>query len=224
LAFGAFLRVVAGLAFYGLCLFVSAGTVDWAGGWLLLLILAYAAIGEVVVLAARNRALLAERSRPLRDPAFEPWDLWITLVAGMLFLVVLVVCGLDHRFGWTPALPGPVMAAGAAGALAGNTLFLWAMTSNGTFFRGVRIDTDHHDVARAGPYRIVRHPGYLGAIIAQLTMPIAAGTLVALLPAALGAAALIRRTQLEDRFLLESLVGYAAFAGQTRYRLVPAVW
>lgn len=215
---------MAGFAFYGLCLFVSAGTVDWAGGWLLLLILAYAAIGEVVVLAARNRALLTERSRPLRDPAFEPWDRQITLVAGMLFLAVLVVSGLDHRFGWTPALPGPVMATGAAAALAGNSLFLWAMASNGTFFRGVRIDADHHDVARAGPYRIVRHPGYLGAIIAQLTMPIAAGTLVALLPAALGAAALVRRTQLEDRFLIESLAGYAAFAGQTRYRLVPAVW
>jgi len=82
------------------------------------------------VLAARNRALLAERSRPLRDPAFEPWDLWITLVAGMLFLVVLVVCGLDHRFGWTPALPGPVMAAGAAGAGVPGAGSLWSDEPN----------------------------------------------------------------------------------------------
>jgi protein-S-isoprenylcysteine O-methyltransferase Ste14 len=32
------------------------------------------------------------------------------------------------------------------------------------------------------------------------------------------------RTALEDRTLLEELPGYAEYAQQTRYRLLPGVW
>ena len=217
-------RTVVGIGFYGVCLFVPAGTIDWPQGWLLLAILAYAAIGEVFVLAIGNRVLLVERSRPLNDPAFEPWDRRLTLVAGMLLVSVLIVAGLDRRFGWTPALPAWAMAAGALVAIAGNSLFLWAMASNRTFFRGVRIDQRDHAVSTAGPYRAVRHPGYLGAIAAQLGQPVAAGALVALVPAALAALVMLWRTAREDRFLVEGLAGYAKFAEQTRFRLLPFIW
>ena len=217
-------RVVVGIAFYGLCLFLAAGTIDWPQGWLLLLILAYAAIGEVVVLAIGNRPLLAERSRPLNDPSFAAWDRRLTLVAGTLLVAVLIVAGLDRRFGWTPALPAWVIAAGALVAVSGNSLFLWAMASNRTFFRGVRIDHDHHAVSTTGPYRAVRHPGYLGAIAAQLGQPVAAGTLVALVPAVFAALVMLWRTAREDRFLIDGLAGYAEFAQRTRFRLLPLIW
>ena len=217
-------RTVVGIGFYGLCLFVPAGTIDWPQGWLLLAILAYAAIGEVVVLTIGNRVLLAERSRPLNDPAFEPWDRRLTLVAGTLLVAVLIVAGLDRRFGWTPVLPAWAVAVGALVAVAGNSLFLWAMASNRTFFRGVRIDQRDHAVATAGPYRAVRHPGYLGAIAAQLGQPVAAGTLVGLVPAALAALVMLWRTRLEDRFLIEGLAGYAEFARRSRFRLLPFIW
>jgi protein-S-isoprenylcysteine O-methyltransferase Ste14 len=217
-------RVVVGIAFYGLCLFLAAGTIDWPQGWLLLVILAFAAVGEVVVLAIGNRPLLSERSRPLNDPSFAQWDRRLTLVAGTLLVAVLIMAGLDHRFGWTPALPPWVIAAAAVVAVSGNSLFLWAMASNRTFFRGARIDHDHHAVSTAGPYRAVRHPGYLGAIAAQLGQPVAAATLVALVPAVLAALVMLRRTRLEDRFLIDGLAGYAEFAQRTRFRLLPLIW
>ncbi len=221
---GALGRVVVGLAIYAAFLFVSAGTIEWAAGWLLIATLAYAAIGEVIVLRVRNRPLLEERARPLTDPSFAPWDRRLTVIAGGLFTAVLVVAGLDHRLGWTPPLPAWVMVIGVVLAMAGNTLFLWSMASNRTFFRGVRIDGDVHDVATTGPYRAVRHPGYLGAIAAQLGQPLVAGSLAAFIPALLTVATMLMRTALEDRYLTEGLPGYAQFAERTRFRLVPLIW
>jgi len=164
----AFGRAIVGVAVYAVFLFIPAGTIEWPLGWVLIAILAYAALGEVVLLAINNRPLLEERARSLTDPSYAAWDRRLTVAAGGLFVSVLVVSGLDHRFGWTPPLPTWLTIAGVAAALAGNSLFLWSMASNRTFFRGVRIDRDSHEVARSGPYRVVRHPGYLGAIAAQL--------------------------------------------------------
>ena len=220
----AFGRAILGVGVYAAFLFIPAGTIEWPLGWVLIAILAYAALGEVVLLAISNRALLEERARPLTDPAYAAWDRRLTVVAGGLFLSVLVVAGLDHRFGWTPPLPPWLSIAGVAIALTGNSLFLWSMASNRTFFRGVRIDRDRHEVARSGPYLVIRHPGYLGAIAAQLGQPLAAGTLAALIPALAAAAIMVRRTALEDRFLTDGLAGYAHFAEQTRFRLVPLLW
>ena len=217
-------RVVLGIGIYGLFLFVPAGTLDWPSGWLLVAILAYAALGELIVLRVRNPALLAERGRSLADDSFQPWDRRLTVAAGAMFVAVLVASGLDHRLGWTPAVPVWLIALATFLAVCGHTLFLWAMTSNTTFFRGVRVDRAGHGVASDGPYRAVRHPGYLGAIVAHVAQPIGAGSLVGLRPATVTAVLMIRRTQLEDRFLMSDLSGYAAFATRTRYRLLPFVW
>jgi protein-S-isoprenylcysteine O-methyltransferase Ste14 len=79
-------------------------------------------------------------------------------------------------------------------------------------------------VATGGPYRIVRHPGYVGAILYTLAMPVLLGSVWALIPAGMSAAVFIVRTHLEDRTLHDELPGYREFAGQTRYRLLPGVW
>jgi len=81
-----------------------------------------------------------------------------------------------------------------------------------------------HQVATTGPYRFVRHPGYTGIILQFLALPIAVGAWAALIPGAVGIAVFVIRTALEDRTLHEELPGYAEYAQQTRYRLVPGVW
>ena len=75
-----------------------------------------------------------------------------------------------------------------------------------------------------GPYQYVRHPGYVGGILHHLAAPLVLGSLWALIPGALGAAALMARTALEDQTLREELEGYEAYAQRIRYRLVPGVW
>jgi protein-S-isoprenylcysteine O-methyltransferase Ste14 len=70
----------------------------------------------------------------------------------------------------------------------------------------------------------VRHPGYLGGILHHVAAPLVLGSLWALIPGVLGAAAFVLRTALEDRTLGEELLGYARYAQRTRYRLLPWVW
>ena len=79
-------------------------------------------------------------------------------------------------------------------------------------------------MCESGPYRYVRHPGYVGSILSILSMPLILGSLWALIPAVIGAAAFIMRTVLEDRTLQLELNGYAAYAARVRYRFVPGLF
>jgi protein-S-isoprenylcysteine O-methyltransferase Ste14 len=101
----------------------------------------------------------------------------------------------------------------------------WAMAVNEHFELLVRIQTDRgHRVVTSGPYRIVRHPGYLAAIVGGLTSPLILGSLWAFAPVVAGALLFTARTALEDRTLREELAGYQEYAARTRHRLLPGIW
>jgi protein-S-isoprenylcysteine O-methyltransferase Ste14 len=98
------------------------------------------------------------------------------------------------------------------------------MASNAFFSEGVRIQNERgHVVANGGPYRYVRHPGYAGAILAQLATPFLLGSAWAMIPRAAPAVLYVVRTHLEDRTLMEELPCYQEYARQTRFRLLPHV-
>jgi protein-S-isoprenylcysteine O-methyltransferase Ste14 len=216
----------AGLVGYGVILFVSAGTIEWVWGWLLLIVLVIFMAAHPIILIPINPALLVEREKGLRAKGVKTWDrLLVALGAGVFPIVSWIVAGLDYRFGWTEALPLGIHLSGLLLMMLGYALFLWAMASNAFFSEGVRIQTERgHTVAAGGPYRYVRHPGYSGAILAMVTTPLLLGSLWALLPAIIAAALYVVRTSLEDNLLQAELPGYRDYASRTRYRLVPGLW
>jgi protein-S-isoprenylcysteine O-methyltransferase Ste14 len=79
-------------------------------------------------------------------------------------------------------------------------------------------------VADSGPYRYVRHPGYVSVILTFIGLPLALGTWAALIPGLIGVVLYVVRTALEDRTLQAELPGYAEFAQRTRFRLLPGIW
>jgi protein-S-isoprenylcysteine O-methyltransferase Ste14 len=81
-----------------------------------------------------------------------------------------------------------------------------------------------HQAVHAGPYRYVRHPGYVGVILCFIGLPLAVGSWVAMILGIFGAALYVLRTRLEDRTLQAELPGYADYAQRTRFRLLPGVW
>jgi protein-S-isoprenylcysteine O-methyltransferase Ste14 len=90
---------------------------------------------------------------------------------------------------------------------------------------GVRIQSErNHAVISSGPYRIVRHPFYVSAIVSQLIYPVALGSPHAFIPAVAIALLVVWRTAREDETLRRELEGYEAFTKRTPYRLVPGVW
>lgn len=101
----------------------------------------------------------------------------------------------------------------------------WAKWTNRFFSSTVRIQTDRgHEVVQDGPYRIVRHPGYVSGILMAITSSLVLGSLSGLIPAGAVMALLVVRTGLEDRTLRNELAGYADYAQKTKFRLLPGVW
>jgi protein-S-isoprenylcysteine O-methyltransferase Ste14 len=118
-----------------------------------------------------------------------------------------------------------VQIAGLIGYALGMGLGIWSMLVNPFFSSAVRIQADRGQyVIAAGPYRLVRHPGYSGGLLFLLCSGLALGSWWSILPMLFGVAGLIRRTRLEDRMLQKDLAGYSDYAQKVRYRLVPGLW
>jgi protein-S-isoprenylcysteine O-methyltransferase Ste14 len=215
-----------GFVGYGAILFLSAGRLDWVWGWVFLALLAAVMISHVLILVPINPDLLAERSKGICQEGAKSWDKWVAMfAAGMGTMGSWLVASLDVRFEWSASLPLALHIGGLIVSVLGWALFMWAMGANAFFSEAVRIQEDRgHTVVTGGPYRCVRHPGYVGAILALLTTPLLLGSLWALIPAGLAAIGYVVRTALEDNTLQEELDGYAEYAQQTRYRLLPGVW
>jgi protein-S-isoprenylcysteine O-methyltransferase Ste14 len=173
-------------------------------------------------LLPRNPELIAERAQ---FKSARPWDEAIMLFITPLPFIAMILAGLDVRFGWTEGFPLSAQFLGLMFTILGYGLVSWAMVSNKYFSSTVRIQTERdHRVVSGGPYRYLRHPGYLGMIMASLAMPILLGSFWALIPMLLLGAGYVARSALEDRTLKAELNGYEAYAKQTRYRLVPWLW
>jgi protein-S-isoprenylcysteine O-methyltransferase Ste14 len=211
---------------FGVVIFLAAGTLSWVWGWVLLVLLALVVASHVLVLVPINPELLAERESGLGAAGTKRWDRWLTPVAAGLGMAgVWVVAGLEFRLSWTNGMPLWAHLVGLVAFILGYALFMWAMAANAFFAEGVRIQTERgHTVATGGPYRVVRHPGYMGAILSFVAEPFLLGSWWALVPAALAVGGYIVRTALEDRTLQAELPGYREYAQRIRYRLLPGIW
>jgi len=207
-------------------LFLGAGTWDWSWGWLYSIVTLLGWIGLSAVLARYNPELLNERGKRRKSMVnTKQWD-WIILgIYAVLLVVAPFVAGLDYRYGWSAPLAPIVNVIGLLILIAGLALLTWAMAVNRFFEGTVRIQQSRgHQVVAAGPYRYVRHPGYVSVILQFIAIPLALGTWAALIPAGMGIVLYVIRTALEDRALMQELRGYTDFAKHTPFRLLPGVW
>jgi protein-S-isoprenylcysteine O-methyltransferase Ste14 len=179
-------------------------------------------IAHFVYVGRVNPEILVHRTGLKRGT--ETWDwVWFS-VFGPAVLGILVVAGADLRSG-SGLLPLWVRPVGLALFLLGGGLFLRAMAENPFFEKTVRIQSERdHYVIDTGPYRVVRHPGYVGLVPWVLSIPLLLVSARAFLPAGLAVISLLVRTALEDRTLHKKLPGYAEYAARVRSRLVPGVW
>ncbi len=217
-----FAPVIFSLAITSVCLFGSAGRLDWSNAWVLLG-LNFAASTASTALLWRNPELRVERAN---IKAGKSWDKSIVPVVVLLGpAATWITAGLDTRFHWSASMPRAAFIAGVAIAVLAAALVAWAMRCNRFFSSVVRIQKDRgHVVITGGPYRFVRHPGYIGMATFTLVTPLILNSRWAFVPAAATAAVSVLRTVLEDRALHDELDGYGEYARRVKYRLVPAIW
>jgi protein-S-isoprenylcysteine O-methyltransferase Ste14 len=217
------IRETMGIVVMGIALFWSAGRIDWWPAWAAIAVMLAWIAATAIVILRFNPDLLAERLGPRRGA--KPWDLVIMSSLGLVQLARYIVAGLDQRYGWTGGLPVAAQMAALAACALGYALVVWATASNPFFSQIVRIQSERgHAVVTGGPYRIVRHPAYAGAIVYELAVPVLLASWWAMVASGLNAILLILRTALEDRSLQAELAGYVDYARQVRHRLLPGIW
>ncbi len=211
------------IVIFGGLIFVSAGDWSWSGGWTYLALVVANFVVASVILIPTQPELLARRSEI--GAGTPQWDRYLAPIVGWAPLYIGVISGVAYRF--TGGEEGSIVIRVIAGlvVIGSNLLTIWTMVHNPYFEATVRIQSDEgHRVAAGGPYRWVRHPGYLSSLLLSLPAPLIYGTSWGYIGVAILAGAVLSRTLLEDRFLRENLDGYAEYARRTRRRLVPGVW
>ncbi len=204
-------------------LFLTAGRLKWTWAWIYLGICLVSLAINATIMLRTSPETIAERGRP---KGTKNWDKIVSgLYALAMYLALPLVAGLDMRFNWTRDLSVTWHVAGAVVLAVGLGLSGWAMIANAYFSTAVRIQSDRgHMVCSTGPYRFVRHPGYVGFILQSISIPFLLGSLWALIPGITAMVFMITRTSLEDRMLQADLPGYQDYVQKVRYRLVPGIW
>lgn len=207
----------------GVAIFALAGRLDYWQGWLFFSIFLIFMIAASVFFV-KKPDLIQERLRP--GPGVKWWDKIFLAVHIPLYFSISLLAALDAgRFHWSPQLPIVLYPVMFVLILTGSCIICWAMWTNNFFSSGVRIQTDRgHYVVTEGPYRYVRHPGYVGAIIFTPASALLLGSIYALIPVAIDIFLLIIRTYLEDLTLQKELPGYTDYTKQVRFRLIPCIW
>lgn len=209
-----------------LTLLACGGDVRWWQAWGFSLLISAAGVGGRIWAERRHPGLMAERYGSLKASDVKAWDRVLAPLMALSFsFPLVVVAGLDHRFGWSPVFPTWLNAIGFLLIASGYAFAVWALVENRFFSSMVRIQLERgHAVCDSGPYRIVRHPGYAGNLLATPGIVLALSSVWTLVPAGIALVITVIRTVLEDRTLQEELPGYREYASRVRYRLFPGVY
>lgn len=209
-----------------LVLLLCGGDLGWWQAWVYSLLIVAAGPGGRIWAERRHPGLLAERQNMEKIQSAKSWDKVLApLMALSVTFPLVIVAGLDHRFGWSPIFSLWLIVLGFLLISLGYAFAAWALAENRFFSSVVRIQTDRgHVVCDSGPYRIVRHPGYAGNILALPGIVLALGSLWTLIPAVIAIIIAVIRTELEDRTLQEELKGYKEYVQRVQYRLIPGIY
>lgn len=218
-----YVRIALTILAFGAILFLPAGTLHWIEGWVFIGAFSLYIVYSTVWMIKNNPELLRER---LRTRKTQKWDRIILALFSICFVAFFVVPGLDFRYQWTPwRIPTIIQICAFCGVFI-SLIIIFLVTKENTYAsKAIKIQEERdHKVITTGPYKYVRHPLYAGGMPLIFCMPLALGSLYALIPAVLGAVLFVIRTYLEDKMLHEELPGYREYAQKTRYRLIPGIW
>ena len=213
------LRTVISVVVVVAFLFLPAGSLRYWQGW------AFLALWFLPMLIASPYFLkrdpqLVERRLQTKEKSSKQKT--IIRLAQPIVFANLLVPGLDYRFGWS-RVPLWLTILSEAMVLVGYAITFWVMKENSFASRTVQV-MEGQKVISTGPYRLVRHPMYFGAVLMLLFTPLALGSWWALPGFLLVGVLIVLRLLDEEKVLSRELPGYSEYCLHTRYRLIPMVW
>jgi protein-S-isoprenylcysteine O-methyltransferase Ste14 len=214
--------VIGGIAFF-ILIFLPAWTLDYWQGWAFLGSFMVPLTLITVWMAVYDKELLERRLRGGPRAERTAAQKRLTAVAPFLGIVAVVIMVFDHRFGWSPAVPAWLSLVGDALVLLGIVIYFLVIRKNRFAAATVEI-AEGQTVVSTGPYVIVRHPMYAGAILFFVGSPLALASWWGFLFTPPFVGGLVWRLLNEEEFLCANLPGYAEYMREVRYRLVPHIW
>ncbi|MCW2587706.1 MAG: putative protein-S-isoprenylcysteine methyltransferase [Mycobacterium sp.] len=216
------LSVVFGIVFFGLALFLPAGTFDYWQAWVFVGVYLASSIVPTAYIGRKQPAALQRRMRAGPTAETRPAQRIIITAIVLLVAATLVISAFDHRFGWT-TLPLAVIVLGDVLVAAGLIVAQLVIIQNGYASANITVETGQPLVS-TGLYGVVRHPMYLGVVINMIGTPLALDSLWGFVTVALVVPVLAARIVDEERMLVAELAGYPEYTTRVRSRLIPHIW
>jgi protein-S-isoprenylcysteine O-methyltransferase Ste14 len=202
--------------------FLPAWTFEYWQAWILLAVFFACTLAIDLYLVKNDPKLLERRLKAGPGSEKEKSQQIIQAMAIVAFVAIFVFSALDHRFGWSPVPPFVSILGDVLVAL--GLYFVFLVFKENTFTSGIIEVGDDQKVVATGPYALVRHPMYIGALVMLVGVPLALGSLWGLLTIVPMVFVLVIRLLDEERFLAKNLAGYSDYQSKVRYHLLPLIW
>jgi len=203
-------------------IFLPAWTLHYWQAWIFLALFAVSVLAITVYLMKNDPKLLERRTNAGPGAEQETSQKIIQSLAALAFIAMFIVSALDHRFAWS-SVPPFVVALGDILVVLG-LYFVFLVFKENTFASGtIEVGAEQRVIA-TGPYAIVRHPMYIGALVMLVGVPLALGSLWGLLALVPMTLVLVFRLLDEEKFLAKNLAGYSDYQNKVRHRLLPLIW
>ena len=215
----ALVKFFCGFLLVGLLIFLPAGTLAFAKGWLFMGLLFGPRFIAGLVMLAKSPEFLAKRLDVKEKRSAQQG---VVKLSGLMFIAGFVVAGLDFRFGWS-VMPRAVTVVAAVLFLLAYLLYAEVMRENAYLSRTIKVE-EGQTLVSTGLYGIVRHPMYMATLLLFMVMPLVLGSWWALIPFAFYPAIIISRLKDEEELLTRELAGYAEYKEKVKYRIIPFIW
>ena len=219
LLISALVKFAMGVLLVGALLFWPAGTLAYAAGWQLMVLLFVPMLVAGFVMYFKNPVFLEKRLDAKEKQATQKG---VLAFAGLMFIAGFVVAGLDFRFGWLP-LPLWINWVAVALFLLAYLLYAEVLRENAFLSRTIEVQ-ENQTVVDTGLYGIVRHPMYSATLLLFLSMPLVLGSVLSLLCFLPYPFLIVKRLKNEEQLLEAELKGYKAYKQKVKYRMIPFIW
>lgn len=215
----AILNSILAFLFFGLPLFVPAGTIEFWNAWIFLGIFISCFLVILIYFALENPEYVKKRFKGEEKEKQQKIIMFLLIICTY---IMLAISGFNYRYRWS-TVPILFVAVCSLVVTGGFILLFIAMKQNRFSSRVIEIQ-EGQKVIDTGMYSIVRHPMYLAFSIIFCFSPIVLGSLYSLIPAACIPFLLTFRIRYEEAVLRNGLSGYDSYAKKVKYRLIPFVW
>ncbi len=213
------IKITAGIVLMGLLLFLPAGTLQWADGWLLMAILFVPMFFAGVLMYFKAPDLLKSRLSA-KETQSEQKD--VIRYSGLMFIAAFVIAGLNYRFQWI-MMPRAIVWIGVVIFLLAYCFFGEVLRENRYLSRTIEVQ-DGQTVVDTKLYGIVRHPMYTATVLLFLSMPLVLNSLISFIVMLAYIPIIVKRIKNEEEVLEQELNGYKEYKQKVRYRLIPFIW